>query len=439
MKSKLWYLTGVSLKRKVCTKWFLIANVILLVSMFALFNIDRIIKFFGGDFDEKTKVYVIDETKKSYDFFEAILTETSAAIQGGESSFLPSIYDKSLEEAKEEMKQNAKIVTIIFSYDEKNMLKASLISKGTIDTIPYQVLTNSIQNTKVNLALMDSGLDPSFMQEVNRPIEIAREILDENKKGEEESAQMIMSTIFPFFILPFFMLTMFLVQMIGAEVNDEKMTRGMEIIISNVSPKTHFFSKVLAGISFVLIQGGLLIFFVLFTYLIKRFFIGTGSDSGVEAFVTTTIHDILNSGIGKELIFILPFTGILMLFTFVGYALLAGILASMTTNTEDFQQLQSPIMVVSMAGYFLSIMASMFQGSIFLRICSYIPFISAILSPSLLVLGHIGPFDIFLSCIFMILINYLLIKYGLRIYKVGILNYSSKNLWKKMFQAARSK
>ena len=37
------------------------------------------------------------------------------------------------------------------------------------------------------------------------------------------------------------------------------------------------------------------------------------------------------------------------------------------------------------------------------------------------------------------LLDYILIKYGLRIYKVGILNYSETNLWKKMFKAIKSK
>jgi len=38
----------------------------------------------------------------------------------------------------------------------------------------------------------------------------------------------------------------------------------------------------------------------------------------------------------------------------------------------------------------------------------------------------------------MIVTVWLLIKYGLRIYKVGILNYSSKDLWKKMFKALKN-
>ena len=43
--------------------------------------------------------------------------------------------------------------------------------------------------------------------------------------------------------------------------NPEKSTRSMEIIISNVSPKTHFISKILSSNLFVIIQGALLIIF----------------------------------------------------------------------------------------------------------------------------------------------------------------------------------
>ena len=127
-----------------------------------------------------------------------------------------------------------------------------------------------------------------------------------------------------------------------------------------------------------------------------------------------------------------------MLLTFIAYSLVAGILASITTNTEDFQQLQTPIMVVLLIGYYFSIMASNFEGSIFIKIMSYIPFISAIVSPSLLVLGEITLIDVGISIGIMLLTIYLLIKYGLKIYKVGILNYSSNGLWKKMFKALKS-
>ena len=241
-------------------------------------------------------------------------------------------------------------------------------------------------------------------------------------------------------ILPFFMLTLFLVQMIGAEINEEKTTRGMEIIISNVSPKVHFFSKLIASNVFVLIQGIILFLDVVIAIGI-RIFIGGGSFDNItsELNLSGVIQSLSETGFINNLVYIIPITLILMLLTFVAYSLVAGILASMTTNIEDYQQVQAPIIIVSLVGYYLSMMAAMFDGSILIRLLSYVPFISALLAPALLVLGQIGVFDILISIIILIISIYLLFKYGLRIYKVGILNYSSTGLWKKMFKAVREK
>ena len=93
---------------------------------------------------------------------------------------------------------------------------------------------------------------------------------NETKKTEDENMQMIMSTVFPILILPFFALTIFLVQMVGAEINDEKTTRGMEIIISNVSPQTHLFSKVIASNLFVLFQAALLVIYAIIGFVIRN-------------------------------------------------------------------------------------------------------------------------------------------------------------------------
>ena len=127
-----------------------------------------------------------------------------------------------------------------------------------------------------------------------------------------------------------------------------------------------------------------------------------------------------------------------MILTLIGYSILAGILASMTTNQEDFNHLQSPLVIVLLIGYYLSMMAGVFKGSILIRILSYFPFISAILSPSLLIINQITIFDVIGSIIVMILTLLIMVKYGLRIYKEGILNYTSKDLWKKIFKALKN-
>jgi len=440
LKNKLNYLVDVSLKRKIKTKWFAVANILIAIAIIAVVNIDSVIKLFGGDFNEKTSIYVIDETNMSFDILKNQIETLEISLLGEEQdNYKISLYKKDINSAKEKLKEEDNTVVIMIEPDEKTIIKTTLISESYIDTIDYQVFYQAIQNTKTTVAIATSSISPDELNRIYTPIEIERIILDESKKSESENMDTIMSTVFPIIILPVFMLILFLVQMIGAEINDEKTTRGMEIIISNVSPKVHFFSKVIAGNVFIIMQGLLLIIYAGIGLFVRKL-LGTGSImTSLGGNMTGIFDGIMQTEFISKLIYIIPLTLVLMLLTFLAYSLLAGILASMTTNAEDFSQLQTPIMLISLAGYYLAIMAGMFKGALFIRILSYVPFISAILSPSLLVLGQIGIIDVFISIILVIITNYLLIKYGLRIYKVGILNYSSKDLWKKMFKAMKEK
>jgi len=439
MINKLAFLTGVSLKRKIKTKWFILANLLLCLGIVGIFNINSIIKFFGGDFDEPLKVYIVDNTNVSFDLLKEQITTMDKSYYGEDSKAYESVLYEEDKNINEVVKGENKKIAFIINSSEENVLDVTLVSDGYIDSVDYQLLSTAVNNTKTILATSMSNIEQSELAKITTPVEIKREILDETKKTEDENMGMIMTTVFPMIILPFFMLTIFLVQMIGAEVNDEKTTRGMEIIISNVSPKTHFASKVLAGNIFVILQGGLLILYTVLGFIVKNIIASKQIFSGLDTIVGDTVSQIFESSFASQLVYIIPLTLVLMIVTFVAYSLLAGVLASITTNTEDFQQLQTPIMVILLIGYYLAIMSSTFKGALFIRILSYVPLISAILSPSLLVVGQIGIIDVIISIIIAVLFNYVLVHFGLKIYKVGILNYSSTGLWKKMFKAMRER
>ena len=438
MKNKLWYLMNNSLKRKIKTKWFVIVNVLLALLIVGVINIDSVIKLFGGDFNKKQDIYIIDNTNISYDFLNEQLINNEKTINGNsESSYKIKKYKKDIDNAKKEVEKNNDLIIIEINKDDNNIIKAKLISESLIDTIDYQIILTSLNNLKTSLTITSLGLTEEEISKIYSDVDIDRQILNENEKSTDESMQMITTTVFPILILPFFMLSLFLIQMIGAEVNDEKTTRGMEIIISNVSPKVHFFSKVIAGNLFVLIQG-----FFLLIYggigLLVRYKNNGAIMTGVGKEIGNILSNFLGNGLIDKLLYIIPLTFLSMILTFIAYSLIAGILASVTTNTEDFQQVQTPIIIISLIGYYLAMMAGVFKGALFIRILSYIPLFSAILAPSLLMLGQISIIDVIISIFILIITNILLIKYGLRIYKIGILNYSSKNLWKKMFKAAKN-
>ena len=230
------------------------------------------------------------------------------------------------------------------------------------------------------------------------------------------------------------MLIIFLVQMIGGEICEEKTTKSMEIIISNVSPKTHLLSKVLASNTFVIIQGILLVIYAVIGILIS-----TKGQLSIDPSVDSLLTATVESGFLSKLITLLPAIIIMMILSFLAYSLIAGILASMTTNMEDFSQIQTPIMLVLLAGYYLAIMAGMFDGSTLIRILSYVPFISCLISPSLFIIGQIGMIDVIISIIVLIITIVLMTKYGLKVYKMGILNYSNEKIWSRFAKALKSK
>lgn len=439
MKNKLWYLTSVSLKRKLKSKWFVVVNIILMIAIVGIFNIDSIIGFFGGDFNEKQKIYVIDNTSVSFELFKETMNKTNISFNDkDESTYDIKKYKKTLKDGKKKIKKEEKAILIELSSDEKEVLKSKVLSNSFIDTIDYQIITSALTSVRSTLAINELGLTEEEVSKIYAEPKIERIILDKTKKSEEENMEMMMTTIFPIIILPFFILCIYLVQMIGAEVNDEKTTRGMEIIISNVSPKTHFASKIIAGNTFVLIQGIILLLDSAIGLLVRKLMGGSNLIAKAGFDVTDILKKALDTDLINQLIYIIPLMLISMILTFIAYSLVAGILASMTTNTEDFQQVQTPIVLVSLVGYYLSMMAGIFKGAAFIKVLSFVPFISAILAPSLLVLGQISILDVIIGIIILIFTNFILVKYGLRIYKVGILNYSSKDLWKKMFKAIKN-
>lgn len=432
MTNKFWFLTKNSLQKKMKNKTFIIVNILLLIVLVALINIDRVVMLFGGNFDKQNNIMVLDNTNKTYEIFKKTIDSEETIIDTGLKYKVKKVSDE--KKAKKEIKKDEDILLII-NNDENDIINVTMITYGYINSNLYQLINSSITASKQNLAMEEIGISAEELAKISKSVEIKREYIEANKSKEEEQNEFIMGIVTPIVIFPFFMLITLVVQMVGAEINEEKSTRSMEIIISNVPAKVHFFSKILAANLFVIIQCTLLGLYSIIGMLLRG---GKSLDSIQNVDVISNVTSGMDiTGMINNLVGYIPFVLILMAVTLLGYSLLAGILASMTTNMEDFQQLQTPIFVVSLVGFYLAIMNTMFDGAIFIRVLSYVPFISAILSPSLLVTGVIGFKDIILSILLMVVVIYLLLKYGLKIYKEGILNYSSNKLWKKMLKALK--
>ena len=450
MKNKFLFLTKDSLKNKIKTKAFLIVNILLCVLLVSIVNLDSLIKLFGGDFNEPINIYIVDEANV-YNEVEAIMNQSVFSLMETYNA-KPVKADKTLEELKKEIiEEESDDIVLHITMNEnpsvKEIFNVQIISYGNIDTMLYQTITTSLNAVKTSIALNMVDIDEEMLANINAPVPVDRLLLDENVDENEELTEMISTLILLVFILPVFMLIITVVQMIGAEINEEKSSKGMEIIISSVSPKIHFISKLVAANLFALTQGALLLVYGIIGMIIKFIVTGTMNMSGsLEGILGTSQIDgvsvmtlITESGIVEKLLGGLPIILLIIVLTFIAYTLFIGILASVTTSMEDFNQIQTPVMLFLMTGYMLSIFAAMFKGSVLLKAMALVPFVSGILAPVMYMLGEITLLEISISILLLVGVIFLLYKYGLRVYKVGILNYSSSNLWKKIFNALKQR
>ena len=435
MKTKSRFLIKQSLSKKIKTKWFLAANILIAVLLIGLTNVDLILQAFGGDFDETNKIIVVDEAN-TYKAFETTFKSISKNIENFEKFELEES-KKTIKELKKDLNEEEDTIIVNIKLSEDNKLTADVITFDPIGMLTEQTLSTTLTSVKSQHTLINSNISPEEYAEITSPIKLQKIVTNPDIDENEEAKDLASSSALIIFLVPFFVLVVMLVQMVGAEINDEKVSRSMEIIISNVSPKTHFFSKIIASTGFVLFQSILTLLYGTIGLGIRSLLSSsiTGDITGVFSTLTTTLSE---AGIFDLLIQAAPLLIILFVVSFLGYALLAGILASMTTSLEDFQQLQTPLMIILMLGYYIGIMSSFFDGSIFIQILSYIPFMSTLIAPMLYIMEQTTIIDLIISNITLIITCLLLYKYGIKVYKVGILNYSSKDLWKKIFKSMKS-
>lgn len=427
--NKLGFLTKYSLGKKIKSKWFVVVNIIILLVISVLINMDSIIKLFGGDFNNNEEILVIDNIG---------VLETFKDIYAINNEYLKSETKYSIEEYKEgydsaieEIKDTDKIL-IVIDKDETNYITSKLITNSSMDTITYTIISNTLDSVKREEVLKSYNITKEMYEKIESKVEVERIILDSENKDDNMLTNLVVTII----TMPFFFLTVYLVQMIGAEINEEKSTKSMEIIISNVSAKTHFISKILSSNVFVLIQGALLIIYCIIGIII-RYFVSGSIINSLPVELTTLGSTLSSSGIMDNIKIALPLMLLLLIITLFAYSIVSGVLASVTTNMEDYQQIQTPIVLILLAGFYLSSLASIFKGSIFIKVASYLPFISSLLAPTMYALGEFSLLDMLISILLMVVTILLLMKYGFRIYKVGILNYSDNNLWKKIFKSMK--
>ena len=172
MKNKLMFLIGEGLKRKINTKTFKIVNIILILAIPILINIDSIIKMFGGDFEESTKIYIVDDTNSLYESFANIYEETETiSLSQTEVELIKA--EKTREELENEIKdEGSKNIILDIQTDTENIINAELISYEDIDQLLEQKISNALNTLRMNIAIQESSISIEELENIYKSVEI---------------------------------------------------------------------------------------------------------------------------------------------------------------------------------------------------------------------------------------------------------------------------
>ena len=434
------FLIYTSLKKKLTSKWFIGMNIFILIALILIFNIGKIIALFGGDFEKEKHIVLIDNTNH-YDYLKEHIEKHSHDLSTA-SEYIIESSNEDLDTLKEKVKKNSNLFILVVNEDEETYIKADIYSSNNLSYIMRNFILTSLGELHYDIAIKESGLTEEQLNKMNSGVPLNNILVEEdyvpveNKTDKKASGDTeVGAIVMVVMILPFFFLIVTLVQMIGAEINEEKTSKSMEFIISNVSPRDHLIAKIISCTGFIIAQILGVAISILIASFIKSHTANIVSDT--SQMLSEAAKNFVTPEILSNIKTIIPLVAVFFLVTLVTYAVLAAVLASMTTNVDDFQQLQTPLMLIVSIGFYLSIFAIIYNGSNFIKVMSYVPLVSLLISPALYMLGEASILSIVISLIIQTVFLVIVFKKGMKVYKVGILNYSGEHLWKKIFKALK--
>ncbi len=211
--------------------------------------------------------------------------------------------------------------------------------------------------------------------------------------------------------------------MIATSVAMEKNSRAMELLITSARPSSLLFGKVFATCAAALTQMGAVIICGFITY----------SFTNQYWSAIPMISELFNITAETIIYFVMFFV-----MGFLVYAFLFASLASTASKLEDANSCLTPVMIVFIACFVLTIQ-NMFTGadSGFFKVLSYIPFSASMAMFTRIALTDVPAWAPLLSIGILALTILLIGWISAKIYRIGVLLYGTQPKIKDIFKALK--
>lgn len=389
------------------------AFLIMILAPFFVMGIFYLSQHFFGEMNEINKIGIVSN--------EPQVSQQLARGKGKDYHFKVVKSQKSAQQQLETEKLDAYLKLEV---GQKNVY-GKLYSTSNLGTKTETALQQILTNLQMNLRAQALQLSTKDAQAVMEPAKFdsAKVKFEAGKMETDDGDSNVQLGLSFLTTIIMFLFIMTYSTIIAQEIASEKGTRIMEVLLSSMKAKTHYYGK-LTGVLLVALTQ-LLIYSVAIVIGYQQF----KDNPLVKNFLSSvSIKHLL----GANVVIIVAF----MLIGIFLYAVLSALCGSLVNKPEDTAKAIQPVTYLSMIGYMLGlILGAADPTNVIIKVTSYLPFLSSYSMPLRLASNTTTTGSAVLSLLILIVFTALLTLFSAQLYKSNVLVYSEGGLFSALKQS----
>lgn len=321
---------------------------------------------------------------------------------------------KSKKEAKKALKD--KDISAYLEVKNKDGLLNFDYYGDTTAKTPMLVINSLAESMQRKENLKNSNINAKQNAIISQKPQVKLHEIKDNLKNPGNMVALFATIFVMYFVLIFYS------QIIMQDIAIEKGSKMLEFIFSSVRAGTYMAGKIFGTILAMLVHFGIYVILGLVGFAVIKF---TGFYDKIRSMLDLNISDLFK-GINTNLVFEIV---LFMVLGLILYIILSAMLGSLVQKQEDAGKMATPIMLIIMFCYFISMLFVGSEPNLFIKILSYIPFLSTFFMPMRLIYENASLFQGMISLIILLLGIILMYIVAARVYKKNILNYSTNKLF----------
>lgn len=268
------------------------------------------------------------------------------------------------------------------------------------------LLANEIQNA---INIKNAGLNDKQVGIFATKADIKINQIDKGK------SLMVYASYFILLMFMYFMLIMYS-NVLVVDIATEKGSKMIEFIFSSVSAKDYFAGKILGNFLAIIVHSILYIILGAISYFIAK-------SKGLLDMIK------INISLDQRSLMLIAEIFIFIILSLLAYMIIAAMLGSLASKQEDASKVASPLMITIVAAFMVAMIFMNRPVNIFVKIASYVPYISVFFMPLRLIKGNCGIIEGGISIIILVASLYISYILASKVYKKHILNYSTASFF----------